>query len=374
MKNQIKHLAEKAGAAKAGISSTQRLKGTEASMDTSYILPGARSIVSVMLPLDGDIIMRYLGKEDHASLQKHETAVYRKLYAICEEIAAFLTSRGYSAAAIEPNLDYRFKDGKKYKRVPYKWRQSMADWLSSKSGPLVTTIKKHLVNLIYEKSTDYTDWNLTPSFSHRYGAVAAGLGSFGWSSNVMTPEYGSRVLFDTVITDAVLESDPMLEKSPCDGCRICTQVCQVGMMHPAREDHVTIGEKTFTHAKKAHNLRCIFCCAGFTGQDRHKKWSTWSPGRISLPENDHDLVEFWNTFVKNNIYKHNYYSKNLTDLQFHTEYGLVRKPYDRFMTTCGNCQMVCWETREQRKKNYDILTHGGEVVEGPNFSFKVIRG
>jgi hypothetical protein len=35
--------------------------------------------------------------------------------------------------------------------------------------------------------------------------------------------------------------------------------------------------------------------------------------------------------------------------------------------------MVCWETLEQRKENYDILVRSGVVVEGPNFSFKVIR-
>jgi epoxyqueuosine reductase len=373
MENEIKRIARQAGAASVGISSTERLQSGVPSMDPTYVLPSARSIVSVMLPLDGDIIRRYLGKVDHDSLQVHETEVYRKLYGISRKIAAFLKTQGYEAVAVEPNLDYRFKDGNKYRRVPYEVRQKLADWLSSPSGPLVTSLKRLLVEILFEKSTEYTDWNLTPSFSHRYGAVAAGLGIFGWSSNVMTPEYGARVLFDTVITNAVLLSDVMMENTPCDGCRICTRVCQVGMMHPKMEDHVTIGDRRFIHAKKGHNLRCIFCCAGFTGQDLHKKWSTWSPGRISLPGDDNSLESFWNSFAKSTIYKHNYYAKTLSDLQFHTEYGLVRKPYDRFMTTCGNCQMVCWETLEQRKENYDILVRSGVVVEGPNFSFKVIR-
>jgi len=374
MENRIKEIALQAGAAGVGISSVDRLDASVPSMDPEYALPGARSIISVMMPLDGDVIRRYLGKEDHQPLQRHETEVYRDLFAVSARIADFLTSHGNRAVAVEPNLDYRFKDGRKYRRIPFVWRQKTAEWLSSSSGPLTTFFKRLLVQLLYEKTSDYTDWNLTPRFSHRYGAVAAGLAGFGWSGNVMSPQFGSRVLFDTVITDAGLASDPMLEESPCDGCRICTRVCQVGMIHETRESHVTIGGKRHTHAKRGHNLRCIFCCAGFTGQDLHRQWSTWSPGRISLPDNDDNIVEFWNTFAKENLWKHNYYSRCLSDLVFHSDYGFIRKPRDRFRTTCGNCQLVCWETREQRRENYRILTSGGVVVEGPDFSFRVVKG
>ena len=361
MKKEIRHIALKSGAAKVGISSVDRFEGGPASMNPGYLLPGARSIVSVMLPLDGEIIRAYLGKKDHQSLQEHETAVYAKLFDICKEIAGALRSGGFKAVAVQPNLDYRFKDGRKYRRIPFVWRQKMTDWLSSKSGRVSASLKKVLVQALYEKTADYTDWNLTPSFSHRYGAVAAGLGSFGWSGNVMTPEYGARVLFDTVITDAIMPSDPMMEDAPCDGCRICTKVCQVGMIHPKNEDHVVIGRKRFTHAKKGHNLRCILCCAGFTGQDRHKGWSTWSPGRITLPDNDDTIVYFWNSFVKSNLWKHNYYSKCLSDLVFHSDYGFIDKPYDRFRTTCGNCQFVCGP-RSSARSTRDLTT-GGEVVE-----------
>ncbi len=373
MENEIKRIALASGAAGVGISSTDRLKGGVASMDPSYLLPGAESIVSVMLPLDGDIIRAYLGKKNHRALQDHETDVYVRLFNICNEIKSFLASRGFASVAVQPNLDYRFKDGKKYRRVPFVWRQKMTDWLSSQSGPAVSVLKKLLVKLSYEKTADYTDWNLVPSFSHRYGAVAAGLAGFGWSGNVMTSEYGARVLFDTVITRASLSSDPMMEDTPCDGCRLCIKVCQVGMVHAKKEDHVTLGGKEFTHGKKGHNLRCILCCAGFTGQDRYKGWSTWSPGRITLPETDEDIVGFWNRFVKDNLWKHNYYSRCISDLVFHSDYGFVNKPYDRFRTTCGNCQFICWETRELRMENYRILTEGGEVVEGPDFSFQPVH-
>ncbi len=372
MKEKIKKMALDEGAAAVGVASADRLAGV-ASMDPGYILPGAGSIISLMLPLDGDIIRRYLAKEDHPGLQKHETEVYRKLYGIGQKIAAFIESEGKRAAAVEPNLDYRFKSESDYRRIPYEYRQKTIDWISSASGPAIKRIKQSLVRRMYSRSQRGVDWNLIPSFSHRYGAVAAGLGSFGWSGNVLHPDFGARVLFDTVVTDAALESDPMMEESPCDRCRYCTRVCQSGFIHNKDEDQVVIGGRTFKHNRKAHNLRCILVCAGFTGQSRHRSWSTWSPGRLTLPERDEDIEAFWDSFARENVWRHNYYSKVMSDLVFHTEYGFIRKPMDRFMTTCGFCQFVCSRTREERKENYEIIVESGEVVEGPDFRFKVVE-
>ncbi|MBU0991942.1 MAG: hypothetical protein KJ737_05560 [Proteobacteria bacterium] len=162
--------------------------------------------------------------------------------------------------------------------------------LVKRHNKTITLVKKYLVRLSFEKYTNFIDWRLTPSFSHRYGAVAAGIRNLGWSSNVLTPEFGANVMFNTVITDSPLESDPLLEGDLCDGCRICTRVCQVGMIHPKEKSQVIIGGKIFTHGRKGHNLRCILCCAGFTGQSKYKDRSTWSPGRITLPESD-DQIE-----------------------------------------------------------------------------------
>jgi epoxyqueuosine reductase len=205
------------------------------------------------------------------------------------------------------------------------------------------------------------NWNLLPSFSHRYGAVAAGLGTLGWSGNVLHPKWGARVLYNTVITDAVLEPDPMLEEQSCDGCRICTRVCQGRFIHAKQRDAVTIGARRFEHNKKAHNLRCILVCAGFSGQSEIPGWSTWSPGRLKLPARDEELEPYWSALLKDNLWRGNHVSKVLSDLVFHTEYGFVDKPHDRFETTCGNCQLVCWRDRAERKENYKLLKRGGVV-------------
>lgn len=63
--------------------------------------------------------------------------------------------------------------------------------------------------------------------SHRHAAVLAGLGEFGFNNLVITSQFGPRIRFMSVITDAEMESDP-LQKSPIclgEGCLACIKAC-----------------------------------------------------------------------------------------------------------------------------------------------------
>ena len=52
-------------------------------------------------------------------------------------------------------------------------------------------------------------------FSQRHAAVRAGLGEFGLSGLVITPQYGPRVRYVSVITEADLEPDSLLAEKVC---------------------------------------------------------------------------------------------------------------------------------------------------------------
>ena len=74
----------------------------------------------------------------------------------------------------------------------------------------------------------YKDLNaiFAPDVSHIYLAVVAGLAEIGYNGLALTPEYGARNRFITVITDAVLDPDPMLPPGTvCDRCMLCRQHC-----------------------------------------------------------------------------------------------------------------------------------------------------
>jgi epoxyqueuosine reductase len=87
-------------------------------------------------------------------------------------------------------------------------------------------------------------------FSHRHAAVAAGLGEFGWSSIVVTPEAGPRARFVSVITTAELEPDPLYDGPRlCDPkkCGICMKVCPAGAISKTESKSVMMGGRSFEY-------------------------------------------------------------------------------------------------------------------------------
>ena len=64
-------------------------------------------------------------------------------------------------------------------------------------------------------------------FSQRHAAVRAGLGEFGLNNVVVTRQYGPRVRFNSVITEAPLAPDPLLQEKACLGlkCSLCVDNC-----------------------------------------------------------------------------------------------------------------------------------------------------
>jgi epoxyqueuosine reductase QueG len=68
---------------------------------------------------------------------------------------------------------------------------------------------------------------LPAMLSQRHAAVRAGLGEFGLNNVVVTPRYGPRIRFNSVITTAPLTPSPLLESKVCQGadCHICVDEC-----------------------------------------------------------------------------------------------------------------------------------------------------
>lgn len=65
-----------------------------------------------------------------------------------------------------------------------------------------------------------------PDMSHIYASVCAGLTEMGYSGIAMSPEYGPRNRFVSIITDAPLVPDPLLPGDTlCDRCGQCEKHC-----------------------------------------------------------------------------------------------------------------------------------------------------
>jgi len=69
------------------------------------------------------------------------------------------------------------------------------------------------------------DGELKADFSHRHAAVAAGLGELGWNGLILAPNYGPRVRFNSIITNAPLVPSPMYDGPPLCQPEKCNYQC-----------------------------------------------------------------------------------------------------------------------------------------------------
>ena len=94
----------------------------------------------------------------------------------------------------------------------------------------------------------------TPDLSHMHAAVGSGLGEMVWTGLTSTPEFGSRVRFISVVTDAELLPTPMYDGPElCDRCMECVRCCPSFAMQKdqnGKPKRVNIGGKTYEYANK----------------------------------------------------------------------------------------------------------------------------
>lgn len=78
---------------------------------------------------------------------------------------------------------------------------------------------------VYDADTD----RYRSLISAKHAAQAAGVGSIGRNTLLITPEFGSMVWLGSVLTNAELEPDPLID-SICARCNICVEACPVNAL------------------------------------------------------------------------------------------------------------------------------------------------
>ena len=155
--------------------------------------------------------------------------------------------------------------------------------------------------------------------SNRHSAVAAGLAEFGMNGLALTPQWGPRVRWSVIVTDAELEPDPQYHGPKlCKECMHCADVCPTQAFNRDEQWEFKIGDKDCRYCK----LSRYVCRTAQTGL------SKGSAGRLQMEvsKDDFTVVEDWRKLVR-------------SDDKWNR--------LERVAAMCGRCMIECPVGREE---------------------------
>ncbi len=181
----VKEFAYSLGADLVGIANIERYKDAPIRMSPQGILPGAKSVIvcavhhpDAAIELDGEVHPQVMGP------YRVQYIMNDKLDVLSFRIARMLDDLGYKTVPIASSNIWRYRGYKDMDAV------------------------------------------FAPDISHIYSGVCAGLGELGWNGLCITPEYGARNRFISIITEAELTPTPLYNGPKlCDMCGECIRKC-----------------------------------------------------------------------------------------------------------------------------------------------------
>ncbi len=216
---KVKTLAKKNRMDLVGIASIERYEYAPEMVHPKAHLPEANAVISMAIRYPNAMFVN-AGDGDAESIFSIETyqntVIGKNLYNAALRVTRFLEDEGYKTIPM---------------MVSGRWR-------------------------VHPYKNIQTNW--CADFSNRHAAVAAGLAEFGLHALAITPQFGMRQRFISVITEAPLESDPMYSgQHLCDKCMLCVKSCPVKAIDSQilKLEKVIIGNRTFEYAKIDH-WRC----------------------------------------------------------------------------------------------------------------------
>lgn len=183
--SKVKAFALAMGADLVGIANVERFDNAPLKMSPKGLLPTAKSVI-VMAIHHPDAVIELCGEEHSQKMGAYriQNTMNNKLDILSFRMARMLEDAGYPAVPIASSNIWRYRAYKDLNAV------------------------------------------FAPDISHIYAAVAAGLGELGWNGLCMTPEFGARNRFVTVITEAELAPTPLYSgEKLCDMCGACIRAC-----------------------------------------------------------------------------------------------------------------------------------------------------
>jgi ferredoxin len=370
LEENIRSYLKNQGVNVIGIAGPERLDGPP-SLDPTYTMRGAKSIISFAMPMNVDAIYDFLSKKNPVTHNIDQLIANQKIHHIARRLADHLVQLGHRACAVPTNNTYR-------------------------------------------RSLDV--YSTHPSFSHRFGAIVSGMGGQGMSGNVMTKEYGAAVYLSTVVTDATLKSDPLLPPryfidQYCKKCLICDKSCPAKMFEMEKEEYVLLNGELHPRGKRRSIDLCNASCFGLHSLSPDKKFSSWGRhwisswvGREPNPDEENirkkllikgasvgdsavrfklihsigcelhpeEWIDEWKIVKRYEDLPQDELEQRKVQADLIKKYlGISME--DPNVLTCGQCALVCGPDIKETAKRLKLLREGGIVVPGKDGRTVVVK-
>lgn len=196
---KVKELAIEYGADICGIASMDRFEGAPKQNDPRYIAPAAKSMIVLGYRIPRGTLR---GIEEGTHFIDYASMGYAALNQVYGPMTLWKLARDIEDMGWEAVTIANINGGEALNTVTGKFREG---W----SVPV-------------EEGKPYPDVLI----NFRMAAYLAGLGEIGWSGVFLTPEFGPRIRFNLLMTDAELEPDPIMKPGTlCNRCKACVKAC-----------------------------------------------------------------------------------------------------------------------------------------------------
>ena len=185
LSEEVKGYALEMGADLAGIASTSEFDDAPIGHRPRDLLTDAKSVIVVAkkIPLS---VVKTIPSPLYSTTYR---ILNEELRVLTYKISLFLEKQGYIALPIDPGISDFARD---------------VDIIQEKPEPKI---------------------KMLGDFSHRHAAVKAGLAQFGLASYVVTKLYGPRIRFASLLCNAYLEPDEMIEEGSICNPESCGYAC-----------------------------------------------------------------------------------------------------------------------------------------------------
>lgn len=217
--NKVKEFAHELGADLVGVANIERFENAPVMMSPQGILPAAKSVVVCAIH-HPDACIELGGEPEPQDIGPYsiQYVMNDKMDVIAYKVGRMLDDLGYKTVPIASSNIWRYRG----------YKDLEADF--------------------------------APDISHIYTSVAAGLSQMGWNGLAITPEYGARNRYISIITEAELEPTPLYDGPDlCDMCGECINNCPTNAFRKEVDGvkKIKIEDKEYEFANK--NLwRCAW--------------------------------------------------------------------------------------------------------------------